>query len=53
MWSYKRGIKRPFRLHMIWRAVNICNKHGYIYKGVDVDERRKKVIYRFIKGDNT
>ena len=48
-WIIKNGVKRRWRLRMIWRAVDICNKHGYIYKGVDVDEKRRKVIYKFIK----
>ena len=51
-WTIMNGVKRRWRIRMIWRAVDIYNKHGYIYKGVDVDEKRRKVIYKFIKGDS-
>lgn len=52
-WIIINGVKRRWRIRMIWRAEGICNKHGYIYKGVGVDEKRRKVIYKFIKGGDT
>jgi len=53
-WIIMNGVKRRWRTRMIRRAVDICNKHGYIYKRVAVDEKRRKVIYKFIniKRDN-
>lgn len=50
-WIIMNGVKRRWRIRMIWRATDICLKHGYIYKSSHVDEKRKKVIYKFIKGD--